>query len=441
MKPIYLNDRFFVYAGSIILLFVVSFVWPSLLIVAKGILGLFAMWVIYDVYLLLEASKSVTVERKVTQRYSLGDEQLIQYELQNNSALHLKLQLIDELPYQLQDRKAQILSDLAPQQEQLLQYKIRPITRGLYSFGETHLFIERDVLGLTQRRLTFGEAVDIRVYPSIIQMKKYDLEVFSQSRSNTGVKHIRKVGQNDEFEHIKQYSIGDHIKSINWRATSRRDNLMVNQYQDTQSQSVYCVIDKGRSMKMPFDGLSLLDHAINSTLVISNIVIKKYDIAGLITIAQKVDQWLKASNHRQQIRVIADALFNQTTSYQETNYEMLYYQVRRQIARRSLLILYTNFEHLYDMRRALPYLRKLNQLHLLVTIIFTNTELVEVAESDAEDYNGIYVKTFAQKNRVDKEKIAEEMRFYGLQVILSRPQDLSINVINKYLEIKAKRMM
>jgi len=77
-----------------------------------------------------------------------------------------------------------------------------------------------------------------------------------------------------EFEQIKEYVQGDDIRTLNWKATAKRNSLMVNQFQDEKSQSVYMLIDKGRVMRMPFNGMSLLDYALNATLVLSNVILK-----------------------------------------------------------------------------------------------------------------------------------------------------------------------
>src|SRR5690606_40532545 len=115
----------------------------------------------------------------------------------------------------------------------------------------------------------------VPVYPSFRQMRKYELPAISNRLTEFGIKKIRRIGQNREFEQIKEYVVGDDYRTINWKATARRGTLMVNTYQDERAQQVYAVIDKGRTMKMPFEGMTLLDYDINASLVISNIAIRK----------------------------------------------------------------------------------------------------------------------------------------------------------------------
>ena len=138
---------------------------------------------------------------------------------------------------------------------------------------------------------------------------------------------------------------------------------MVNQFQDERSQPIYSVIDKGRSMKMPFNGLSLLDYAINATLVISNIALKKQDKAGMFTFSRKVDNRVIAERRPSQMNSILETLYNVNTDYSETNFVRLYVDIKRNITQRSLLLLYTNFETLDALHRQLPYLQAIAKIN------------------------------------------------------------------------------
>ena len=271
-------------------------------------------------------------------------------------------------------------------------------------------------------------------------MRKYALQVFTQTATASGIRKIRQIGENDEFEQIKYYQQGDNVRSINWKATSRKNQLMVNQFQNTRSQMIYSVIDKGRSMKMPFDGLSLLDYAINSTLVISNIILKKYDKAGLITFSDKMGQLARAESTPKQLSFLAELLYNQSTDFKEANFELLFYTLQRQVRRRSVLLFFTNFEHMHDLDRNLPFLQALNRRHLMVVIFFTNTGLIHAGNQPVQSISDLYLSTFATKTLVEKEQIRNRLQLHGIQTILTKPEDLSVAVINKYLEIKAKRM-
>ena len=214
---------------------------------------------------------------------------------------------------------------------------------------------------------------------------------------------------------------------------------MVNNYADEKSQQVYCVIDKGRLMKMPFGGLTLLDYAINSTLVMSDVCLHRQDKIGLITFADKIGSILAADRKPIQRQNIMEALYKQQTGFLESDFEMLYMQVRHRIKQRSLLILYTNFESLNGLRRQIGYLRSIAKHHLLLVVFFENTELVKLAGANAGNLEDVYVKTIAEKFVFEKKLIVKELQKYGIPSILTSPENLTIDSVNKYLELKTRQ--
>jgi len=216
---------------------------------------------------------------------------------------------------------------------------------------------------------------------------------------------------------------------------------MVNQFQDEKSQPVYSIIDKGRVMKMPFDGLTLLDYAINASLVISNVALKKQDKAGILAFSKKVENIVVAERRTSQMNLILETLYNVSTDFYESDYSRLYADVKRNITQRSLMLLYTNFETLDSLHRQLPYLKGIAKSHLLVVIFFKNTELNTIITEKAETVQQAYDKVIAEKFAFEKRLIVNELQKYGIQSILTSPQDLTIDTINKYLEIKARGLL
>ena len=244
-----------------------------------------------------------------------------------------------------------------------------------------------------------------------------------------------------EFEQIKEYVSGDDIRNFNWKATAKKGDLMVNQYQDEKSQPIYSVIDKGRVMKMPFNELSLLDYAINATLVISNIALKKQDKAGMFTFSRKIDDRVIAQRRSSQMNLILETLYNVNTDFSESDFSRLYVDIKRHIKQRSLLLLYTNFETMDALHRQLPYFQAINKTHLLVVIFFENTELKTLTNKKIHTTREIFEKTIAEKFRYEKKLIVNELHKYGIQSILTPPEELTVNTINKYLEIKARGLL
>ena len=216
---------------------------------------------------------------------------------------------------------------------------------------------------------------------------------------------------------------------------------MVNQFQDERSQPVYSVIDCGRVMKMPFEGLSLLDYAINSSLAFSNVALKKKDKVGMLSFSNKIDKLQKASSKLSQLNRILEALYNVNTGFYDSDFSLLYSRVKKHLTHRSLLMLYTNFEHMSGLQRQLPYLKALAKQHLLVVIFFENTEMTKLTRIDPENVSQSAHQTIAEQFAHNKVLMAKELQRHGIQTLLTAPKDLSINAINKYLEIKARGLL
>lgn len=390
-----------------------------------------------DILLVFSAKDPLSVSRKVNDRLNLGDDNAIVLSIANDTNQVINFSMIEGYPVEMQIRSIVLKGTLLPDTSKSFNYVFTPKSRGTFKFGDVFI-IMRSIFFMASRRIDIPLAQQVDVYPSVLQMKKYELLVFQQQKTTAGIKKIRRLGNNSEFEQIKSYVQGDDPKWINWKATSRRNELMVNQYQEEKSQSIYCIIDKSRSMQMEFNGLSMLDYSINSSLVFTNIALRKGDKAGLITFSDKIGTLLPAEKAGGQMRRIQELLFNQRSFYKEGNYDVLYQSIRRTVKSRSLLMLYTNFETEFAMRRAIPMLRRLNQKHVLVVIFFQNSELQELAYAPSKSIQEVYQSTVAERMISLKSRIARELRKNGIQTVLTLPEDLSINTINKYLELKAR---
>ncbi|MEL7147800.1 MAG: DUF58 domain-containing protein, partial [Bacteroidota bacterium] len=390
-----------------------------------------------DILLLFTKKNAIQSRRILPEKLSNGDENEIQLRIVSSYPFKTYIRVIDELPEQLQVRNQEFKLETNAGGEQSIRYNVYPQKRGDYHFGDIHAFCSTQ-LGLVERRNTTKAAASSMVYPSFIQMKKYELLAITYKLQDEGIKKVRRIGQNKEFEQIKEYVVGDDFRTINWKATARTTRLMVNTYQDEKSQQVYSIINKGRIMKMPFDGMTLLDYAINASLAISNIALKKDDKPGLITFQHNIGTVLPASKRSAQIRYFMDLLYREKSAFKETDYSKLYSLVRSKINKRSLLLMFTNFESLSTMQQQLPFLRKIAANHLLVCIMFENTELDELIHMPIRTLENIYTKSIAEKLAYEKKQITKELNKAGIYTILTKPKDLTINTVNKYLEIKAR---
>lgn len=440
IRNLYLTRRFFICIIAACVAFILAFIFPQFFGVAKVLLGVMAFLFLIDYLLLFASGKPFFARREMTERLSNGDENKISIFLKNNYPISVDVEIIDEIPFQFQKRDVLFNAKLGIHEEKKINYFLRPVKRGVYEFGAVNVYCI-SIIGLAKRRFRFEQGFKVAVYPSFLQMRKYDLIAISNRTQEYGLKKIRKIGHSTEFEAIRSYTTGDDPRAINWKATARRSHLMVNNYQDEISQAVYSIIDKGRVMKMPFDGMSLLDYSINASLALSNAILRKSDKAGLITFSKNISTWLSASKKLSHLENIMRLLYKEKTNFLESDFESLFINIRKRVTQRSLLILFTNFESVVGMRKQLSYLKKLSTNHLVLVVFFENTELTHLLASEPKNLEDIYTKTIAEKFMYDKRLIVKELNANGIYALLTPPNKLTINVINKYLEFKTRGLI
>lgn len=436
----YFTPLFYTIGAAIVALFILAFYSTPLLQIASLAFLCLGIATALDFIIVFAGNKPVTAKRFCTDRFSNGDDNKVTIQIANHRSYKIRIAVIDELPVQFQNRKWQRYFSLNANQSFSFDYFLKPTERGEYFFGIINLFL-RGPLNMVIRHISSGEEKTVCVYPSYLQMRRYQLMAVTNQLQASGSRRLRKLGSSLEFEQIKEYVQGDDYRRLNWKATARKNSLMVNNYIDERSQQVICLIDKGRSMKMPFEGLTLLDYAINATLVLSNIVLLKQDKSGLLTFGNKIDQFIQPDKKPTQINFILETLYKQQTDFKDSDFEALYVYTRYHVNQRSLLILFTNFESLYSLERQLPYLKQLSTHHPLLVIFFENTELAELQQQKAHNVEQVYYKTIANKFAFEKRQMVKELQKHGIMSLLTPPQKLTANTINKYLELKERQVM
>ena len=435
-NTLFLNNKFFYYLAIIAMLFVVGFFIPIFFEISKTLLFILTVLVIIDVFMLYTIKKGLDVKRLLPERLSNGDTNKITLNFTSyyNFIVHLKV--IEELPHIFQKRDFFFDIKLNKHEEKKLNYDLKPNERGLYNFGKTNIYTSSP-LQLATRKYVLGQEVTLKCYPSFLKLQEFNFNAFTNT-TTYGTKKIRRIGQSLEFEQIKEYVSGDDIRTLNWKATAKRNQLMINQYVEEKSQSVYSIIDKGRAMQMNFNGLTLLDYAINATLAISNVILRKQDKVGMLSFSKKLEDWVVAEKRNSQMNLISESLYNIKTDFLESDFSQLYAVIKRKITQRSLLIIYSNFETMDGLNRQLPYLRALAKNHLLLIVFFKNTELNTLIHKKVENIEDAYDTIIAEKFMYEKKQIVTKLKKYGIQTVLTKPENLTGNTINKYLELKSR---
>jgi uncharacterized protein (DUF58 family) len=490
----YLNRLFYLLMTVVILVFVLGFAVPPLFTVGKVLLALLVVAVVADIGLLYNwwplrrsqienresvNGKSIGAFRTMAERFSNGDENPVKIRIESNYGFRIGVEVIDEIPFVFQRRDVCFKARIGSMGDTTIIYKLTPTERGVYDFGHVRVFVSTP-LRLAQRRFTCCEPQQVKVYPSYLMLRQYELLAISNNLTEMGIKRIRRIGHNTDFEQIKDYVVGDDYRTINWRATARRHQLMVNVYQEERSQQVFCVIDKGRMMQQAFRPqtsdfrpqtsdfrpqtsdfgpqtsdfgpqtsgslpMTLLDYSINAALVLSFVAVNKQDKAGLITFSTQMETFVPASRQPGHLQTLQEALYAEKAVFGETDYSALLAGLTRHVSHRSLLVLFTSFTSMPALRRQLSFLRQIAMRHRLLVVFFEDKELKEMirekggvnsAKGKEKSTEAYYQRVIAEKFAYEQRLIVQTLRQYGIQSLLTTPRKLSVDVINKYLEMK-----
>ena len=430
----FLKRRFYLLLLAVTLITGAGFGFAPLFTVGRWLVLLLFVATLADIILLWH-KKAITAERRLSSRFSNGDDNPVTINVESIYPFPVRIDVIDELPFQFQKRDNTFHFPLFDFRFSF-NTTLRPTRRGVYSFGHVLVFVSTR-LGLVERRYRCCEPCNVSVYPSYQKLHQYELMAISQNLQEPGIKRIRRIGNNTEFEHIRDYLKGDDYRTVNWRATARLSRPMVNVYQDERSQQIFSVIDKGRVMQQAFQGMTLLDYAINASLALSYVAMRKEDRAGLITFADKADTFVAADRRPGHINKLLETLYAEQTDFEETDFSALSVAVGRHISKHSLLVLYTNFMGQVSLQRQLPFLQQIARRHRLLVVFFEDVELQQFIDSPIRTEEEQCQHEVAEKFAAEKQLISATLRQHGILSLLTTPQALTVDVINRYLAIRS----
>lgn len=433
----FLSRQFYIFFALAVIVTGCGYVFPPLYIVGVAMVIVLVLAASTDA-LVMVSRGSVHAVRRADPRFSNGDRNKVEIQLSSTYPFGVQVEVVDEIPaiFQLRDLSRHV--KLKAGGTGKVRYMLVPKERGEFEFGVIQLFT-KSPLGLVSRRIRSGERQTIKVYPSFLRLSHYEIATM-RSNTEAGNKKIRKAGNDTEFAQIRDYMPDDDYRKINWKASARRNQLMVNVYEEEKAQHVYSIIDTGRVMQQSFEGMSLLDHSVNAALVLSHIALKKDDNVGVATFSNKPGAFLPANHNANQISLILENLYNIQTNFLESNFASLSESINRRITKRSLIILYTNFFSINALNRQLAYLQQINKRHRLLVVFFEDNEQNAYIHTQADSREECFRHVIAEKYANDRRTIITLLQQHGIMSVLTEPKRLTTDVINKYIDIKSRNL-
>ena len=435
MRDLYLSPRLFAVLVGLAVTFVLGHFFP--VFVRLGDVALVALVGIVAGEAVVLWRGRLLVTREVAPRLSNGDENPVRLRVASSYLVPVRAEVRDEAPPEFQRRDLRLLVRVAPGESEEVSYVMRPVRRGAYRFGHVVAFASVG-LGLVLRRFRGGEADEVAVYPAFHQLRSLDLVLRTERLDALGIRPVRRRGAATSFEHVREYARGDEVRHVNWRATARRGHLMVNQYEDERAQPVVCLLDSARTMQMPFDGLTLLDHAINATVMLAGVALAKGDMPGVALFGRHPGAFVMPDRRRGQMEQVLQALYRATPEEGESDLGRMAVEVERRLPRRSALVLFSNVASHAGLARMLPALRRLSARHLVVVVLFDNPLLRTLGETIPTDLEAAYGLAVARRMRAERFLLRTELQRAGLRVLHVPPQALTPSLVGEYLTIKAE---
>ena len=388
-------------------------------------------------YLLSAGPRSFVLSRQTPEVLSLGVPNLIRLEVGYRGVHRTRITLLDEPPLEFAGAGPVLTATLRPGQTVTLSYSVTPPRRGLFRFGDLHLRY-RGRLGLVVRQARVDADHEIKVYPDVQAVERFDLLARAGRLRELGLKAAKLRGTGTNFESVREYIPGDEFRWINWKATARRGKPQSNEYQIEQAQNVFLLLDTGRMMVTRAGSLSRLDHAINAALMLAYVASTKGDRVGAMAFAQEIQGYLVPGKGRSQVARMIDFLYPLLPEMVESDYVRAFSFFAAKNHKRSLVCVFTDLIDEEVSGLLLAHLAALAPPHIPVCITLRDPLLDQAARAEITETSVVYTKAVAEQVLADRTRARHFLERRGVIVVDVPPEELSVAAVNKYLELKER---
>jgi uncharacterized protein (DUF58 family) len=417
----------------------------ALMVFPEGTLPLLALAIALLVLALVDLALTpgpgrIRITREAPERVSVLATQPIVLRIQNDAPTALHLRIRDSVPHPVQPSASELACLAPPRGELVLAYDIVPPTRGLFSWGPIHLRY-RSLLGLWERGVIFPADATLQVYPGVEAIERYQLLARADQLPALGVRRVPFKGASWEFESLREFVNGDDTRLMDWKATARRQKLIVRNQRDERNQSIVILVDAGRLMTAEENGVSKLDLAVNAALLLAHVALSRGDRVGLATFAQQLLTWVQPRPGKPQMRPITDALYNLEGSLTESDHTRALRSLTTRHNKRSLLVFLTDFVDLETAGEMMAAIRLASRRHVVLFCAFNDPFLDRAASvipaTEQEGFRQVMALTLLR----ERQEVLERLRLQGAQVIDAVPTEVTPALLNKYLEVSLRGLV
>jgi uncharacterized protein (DUF58 family) len=389
----------------------------------------------------LIGSKRFRVDRKAGSICSLGEPFSVELTVENLGRSGRVLRLRDDVPETMTAEPADFVARIPRLGRAYLNYRVTPRRRGGYEFQRLDALVSSR-LGLWERSVTWPTSTRVKVYPDIRQIGRYTLLARRDKLSAIGVRRSRRLGTDNEFERLRDYTDGDEPRHLDWKATARRRKLTVRAHQANQSQRIIFLIDCGRMMAGDTGGgLSPLDHAFNAMLMLAHVALLRGDQVGLLAYSDRIRAYVPPGGGATRANRLVHAVHDVFPELVEPRHDRAFVELERRCRKRSLVVLMTNVFDEVNARQIGDHLGNVVGRHLPLGVFLRDQDLFDLADNAPDHGPELYSGAVAASMLTWRERVLAGLRLKGALTLDVFPDDLTAPLINQYLQIKARHLL
>ncbi|HYW78069.1 MAG TPA: DUF58 domain-containing protein [Thermoguttaceae bacterium] len=414
--------------------------WVTSLLWLLGILDTILVLVAVGDLTTLPGRLNFSAERKAVRVASLGKPHRVTLTLLNHSKRDFTLRIRDGVPHELNADPDEFTRRLAARSRLSLNYVLLPSRRGAFTVRSVYLRT-RSRMGLWQRQIECPVETSVHVYPDMQQLGQYALLARTNRLSLLGVRRTRRIGQDHDFERLRDYTVDDNYKHIDWRATARRRKLTVKDFQSSQSQRTIFLLDCGRMMTNEAAGLSLLDHGLNALLMLSYVALRQGDSVGMISFSDEIHGFVPPRSGMAQMNRLLHASFDRFPQLTESRYDLAFRYLASHCRKRSLLVLITNVIDEVNANQIERYLTNQVGRHLPLGVLLRDRQLFDAVDVEHPSDEQLWPAAAAAEILTWRHQVLTDLQSKGVLSLDVFPEEMTAPLVNRYLEIKARHLL
>lgn len=384
--------------------------------------------------------REISVEREMEPQLSNGAWNRIRLVVTNSTASSVRLALRDDVPPGIDARERVLATELAPEASATLEYHARPRHRGEFRFGDVHVRA-LGPLELLERQWGVPLARAVKVYPNLLEIRRYEVTVRHGLAYDAGLRRARVPGAGTVFERLREYVPDDDLRRVSWTATARRGHPISVEYETERQQRVLLLVDAGRMMASTVAGLTKLDHVVNTALMLAFVAQAKGDEVGYLAYADAVRAYLAPRRGKAQFQRIAEELRRVEPTLTETDHRAAFAFLRSRLSRRALVVLFTDLVDEEASRGLVRAVADLAGRHLVLCVVLADPHVAEIAAARPASSVALYEKVVASEVLEARAAALGVLQRRGVHTLDVEASKLTVATIQRYLELKRRALV